>query len=97
VKVKGANPGGPEMLPHREFWEAAHGLVLDGARFAKARVDEMRGGDPQPTAEGYEKVGEAEGKEGGKVDLDSPLKADDKPVFGGSDGSDDDDDDGVVE
>ena len=98
VKMKGAAPG-IGMVPQLEQWREGYGLVVDGARFTKARVDALRGG---AGGDGYAKVGEAD-KDGTKepaaaaadrksVDPDSPLKADDKPLFEHSGGSDDDDD-----
>jgi hypothetical protein len=92
VKIQGTPPG-LEALPHREFWAAARGLVVDGARYTKARVDEARGGGDA----GYTGIAEAEakGETSKSVDPDSPLRTDEKPVFGSDD--DDDDDDELVE
>ena len=98
VKAQGTPPG-LQALPHREFWKAAGGLVLDGARYAKARIDEARGGG----GAGYTGIAEAKPDGGGEtskpVDLDSPLRKDEQPVFGGDDDNvdDDDDDDELVE
>ena len=111
IKAKGVAPG-LEALPHREFWTEASGLVIDGARFTKARIDEARGGGGGGGGGGYSDIKEeakllggtaksgSESDVGGKakVDPDSPLKTDDKPIFGGGDNdSDNSDDDELVE
>ena len=43
VKVKG-EPAGLGALPHQQFWTELAGLVVDGAGWTKARVQEKTGG-----------------------------------------------------
>ncbi len=93
VKTQGASPG-LQALPHREFWTAAGGLVTDGARYTKSRIDEARGGGGGGA--GYTGIAEAKAVDKGgetskPVDPDSPLRTDEKtPVFGGDENESDD-------
>ena len=97
------------MLPHQDFWRDGYGLVVDGARFTKARADTAMG---QPKSLEYDAIGDAAAAEPKdsiidspatkqQVDPDSPMKAvnDGRPLFGddGDGAGDDDDGDDLVE
>jgi len=105
VKTLGAEPG-IEAHPHSALWRQAAGLAQDGAVFAKARLDEMRGQPPAaasglaeplaPDADARRDAGGESGETGAAAEAPAPAPA---PAPGGpeAESDSDEDDDDVVE
>ena len=100
VKTLGAEPG-IEAHPHSALWRQAAGLAQDGAVFAKASLDEMRGLRPAAASGLAEPLApDTEPRQGTGGESGETGAAAEAPAPGGPEAEEsdsDEDDDDVVE